>query len=92
MKRMLIVGGSVGAVILLVLTMFPTIVCAQTLKVTQINVSSADKMVDEKSKSQIWNNFLEKRLYPEGPPGSIADLLFVIIMLIFTIIYSFFNP
>ena len=35
MKRKLIVGGSIGAVVLLVLAMFPTVVGAQTTGVDQ---------------------------------------------------------
>lgn len=79
MKRMLVVGGSIGVVVLLMLAMFTMVVSAQTLKM--IN-NDTYKII--KNKSTINNNLVEFLL------ALLSSILLPIIYGIFFIIAQFF--
>ena len=51
--RMMVVGGSIGAVALLVLAMFPTIVSAQTVKSNEIR-SNIFQHFKDRTNNNLW--------------------------------------
>ena len=83
MKRSLIVGGSVGAVVILVLTMFPSVVSSSVVK---------ERCIDQ----SIYSDFnqgeldeLQKKLDQLWIPGSLIGL-FLILNIILRVIVQYF--
>jgi len=79
MKRFLIAGGSIGAVVFLVLAMFPTVVSSNIVKEYGINPSFFFK-----SNRCKVREFIEK-LKESWIPGSILILLVFLLSLLSTI-------
>jgi hypothetical protein len=61
MKQKLIVVGSVGAGVLLVLALFLAIVSAQTIKITEVKDSSVSKIKNEKTNHQVLSKLMNNK-------------------------------
>jgi len=83
MKRALIVGGSVGAVVLLVLAMFPTVVSSSVVK---------EQCIDQSIYSDFNQGRLDellKKLEQSWIPGSLI-VLFLILNKIIRVVVQYF--
>jgi len=83
MKRFLIVGGSVGAVVLLMLTMFPSVVSSSVVK---------EQCIDQSIYSDFNQGRLDellKKLEQSWIPGSLI-VLFLILNKIIRVVVQYF--
>ena len=69
MKRLLVVGGSIGASVILVLAMFPTVVSAQTVKSNEMKTNIVQQ-IKERIKDLVWE------------PGDIILTLIILMMVL----------
>jgi len=92
MNRKIIIGGSVGAVVLLVLTMFPTVVCAQTLESTIAGrthtIQQIEEMIAEEDRVlDRINDWIFSILNIWGSGGFIEAIIIIIIVFLYSLKY-----
>ena len=90
MKRKWVIGGSVGAGVLLVMAMLSTVVCAQTTR-TSIKEMMSDiqskKTIDEKT--QTIQNLIKSETKENGTPGGFLGALIGIVVMLISYLIGF---